>query len=144
MNKIAIGSDHAGFEFKNLIIKHLQSKGLTVLDKGPFNNESVDYPDFIHPVAQEVENNDTIKGIILCGSGNGAAITANKHKNIRCALVWKSELAVLARQHNDANIISIPARYITKEEALSIVDSFLTTDFEGGRHQNRINKITCF
>lgn len=144
MKKIAIGSDHAGVELKENIKSYLESKGFEVDDKGPFSTESVDYPDFIHPVASDVERQVIQKGIVICGSGNGAAITANKHKNIRCALVWTAELAELARLHNDANMISIPARFVSNEEALKIVDKFIETHFEGGRHQNRIDKITCF
>jgi ribose 5-phosphate isomerase B len=143
VKKISIGSDHAGVEYKKYIKEFLEKKGFLVEDKGPFSTESVDYPDFIHPVAEDVENNLSERGIVICGSGNGAAMTANKHKKIRCALVWNTELAELARLHNDANMISIPARFISVEESLSIVDKFIQTQFEGGRHQNRINKMGC-
>jgi len=139
--KIAIGNDHAGTSYKFNIINFLKKKGIEVLNFGTDTDDSMDYPDAIHPVAEAVESHKVDFGIILCGSGNGAAITANHHKNIRAALCWNSELVTLARQHNDANILSIPARYVSLEEALEFVDIFLNTDFEGGRHQNRVNKI---
>jgi ribose 5-phosphate isomerase B len=140
---IPIGCDHAGFEMKQTIILHLQSKGFKVNDHGCFSTASIDYADFAHPVASEVENNPGTKGILLCGSGNGISMTANKHQGVRSALCWKKEIAELARQHNDANILTLPARFITTEEALEMVDVFFTTEFEGGRHQTRIEKIPC-
>ena len=141
--KIAIGNDHAGTEYKFEIVKHLQKKGYTVLNFGANSNESVDYPDFIHPVANEVEKGEANFGIIICGSGNGAQMTANKHQDIRAALCWNNELVSLARQHNNANILSIPARFVSIHQALGFVDIFLNTKFEGGRHQNRVQKISC-
>jgi len=141
--KIAIGNDHAGTEYKLHIIKYLQDKGYTVLNFGTNSEESVDYPDFIHPVANAVANREVEFGIIICGSGNGAQMTANKHKDVRAALCWNNELVSLARQHNNANVLSIPARFVSKHQALSFVDIFLNTKFEGGRHQNRVNKIYC-
>ncbi|KFC24223.1 ribose 5-phosphate isomerase B [Chryseobacterium sp. FH1] len=140
MKKIAIACDHAGFEYKELIKKYLEGK-YEVQDFGTYAADSVDYPDFVHPSATSVENGENELGILICGSGNGVQITANKHQKIRCALCWMPEIASLARQHNDANMISIPARFISKELAFEIVDKFLTTDFEGGRHQNRVDKI---
>ncbi len=141
--KISLGSDHAGVEYKTKIVDLLKSKGIDIKDFGPFSTESVDYPDYIHPVAHDVENENADLGIILCGSGNGAAITANKHQGIRCGLVWTPELAQLTRLHNDANMISIPARFISLETALEIVETFIETKFEGGRHQIRVDKIVC-
>ncbi len=140
---IAIGSDHAGFEYKTSIIHWLGRNGYKVIDAGPDSTDSTDYPDHVHPVANAVEKGDAILGIILCGSGNGAAMTANKHQNIRAALCWNNELASLARQHNDANILSIPARFVSEAEAMSMVQTFLDTPFEGGRHQRRVDKIRC-
>lgn len=140
MKKIAIACDHAGFEYKELIKKYLGGK-YEVQDFGTYSADSVDYPDFVHPAATSVENAENELGILICGSGNGVQITANKHQKIRCALCWMPEIATLARLHNDANMISIPARFISKELAFEIVDKFLTTDFEGGRHQNRVDKI---
>ncbi len=139
--KIIIGSDHAGFELKEKIQAFLKSKHYHVEDYGCHDLSSVDYPDIIHPVASEVSHDDSNVGVILCGSGNGAAITANKHKGIRCALCWTTEVAALARKHNNANVISIPARFVSDSEAISMVETFLNTDFEGGRHQTRVNKI---
>ncbi|MDH3322861.1 MAG: ribose 5-phosphate isomerase B [Flavobacteriaceae bacterium] len=138
---IAIGNDHAGTVYKFKIIKTLKDKGIEILNFGTDKEDSMDYPDAIHPVAEAVETGKADFGIILCGSGNGAAMTANHHKDIRAALCWNKELVALARQHNDANILSIPARYVTLEEALEFVDTFLNTEFEGGRHLKRINKI---
>jgi len=140
---IAIGSDHAGYQYKNEIVSLLESKGLQVKDMGVYNEESADYPDFAHPVAHAVEKREVSSGILICGSGNGVAITANKHQGIRAALCWKPEIARLARQHNNANILCIPARFVTIEEARNMVDTFLETEFEGGRHQTRVNKISC-
>ena len=140
---ISIGNDHAGVDLKNHIVKYLNSRGFTIIDKGTNTDKSVDYPDFIHPVSKEIEEEKSNIGIIICGSGNGAAMTANKRKTIRAALCWNNEITKLARQHNDANILSIPSRFISKEEAIKIVETFINTDFEGGRHQRRIGKIPC-
>ncbi len=140
---IAIGCDHAGVELKNAIIQHLTAKGNTILDKGTNTLDSVDYPDYAHPVASEVETRNAQYGILICGSANGVCITANKHQGIRAALCWKNEIASLARQHNDANILGLPARFISIEEGIEFTDTFLNTAFEGGRHQNRVNKISC-
>ena len=141
--KIAIGNDHAGTDYKLEIVEFLQSKGYTVLNFGTNSNNSVDYPDFIHPVANEVEKGEADFGIIICGSGNGAQMTANKHQDIRAALCWNNELVSLARQHNNANVLSIPARFVSIHQAIGFVDIFLNTKFEGGRHQNRVQKISC-
>lgn len=141
--KIAIGNDHAGTDYKDHIVEHLQNNGYTVLNFGTNSDKSVDYPDFIHPVASAIEKGEADFGIIICGSGNGAQMTANKHKGVRAALCWNNELVSLARQHNDANVLSIPARFVSRHQALSFVDIFLNTKFEGGRHQNRVNKISC-
>ena len=138
---IALGADHAGFEYKNLIKNKLESEGFEVIDMGTNSPASVDYPDFIHPVADSIEKKEAIQGLIICGSGNGVAMTANKHQGIRAAIAWNEELAALARQHNDANILAIPARFVSEELALSMVDVFLNTEFEGGRHQRRVDKI---
>lgn len=138
---ISIGNDHAGTDYKQAVVDLLKSKGIQVNNYGTNSEESVDYPDFVHPVAKDVENSKAEFGIIICGSGNGASMTANKHQDIRCALCWTVEIAKLARQHNDANILSIPARFVSKNQALDMVNAFLDTSFEGGRHQNRVNKI---
>jgi ribose 5-phosphate isomerase B len=138
--KIIIGSDHAGFEMKEALKEWLQNTSLTLEDVGCHSDQSVDYPDYAHVVAHKVESEDSV-GILLCGSANGVCITANKHQGIRAALCWNSEIATLARQHNDANIVCIPARFISLEQAKDIVHQFLNTTFEGGRHQNRVNKI---
>ena len=140
---IPIGCDHAGFQTKQAIIQHLTSKGYEVKDYGCFSEESIDYPDYAHPVAEHIEKNPGTLGILLCGSGNGISMTANKHQQIRSALCWKKEIAELARQHNDANIITLPARFISIEEAIEMVDTFLNTPFEGGRHAKRVSKIPC-
>lgn len=139
--KISIGNDHAGTEYKLAIVKHLESKGVKIINHGTDTLNSVDYPDFVHPVANDVEKNNVDFGILICGSGNGVSMTANKHKGVRAALCWNKEITVLARQHNNANILSIPARYTAKQQVLEMVDMFLETPFEGGRHQNRVNKI---
>jgi ribose 5-phosphate isomerase B len=139
--KIAIGNDHAGTSYKFKIIELLKKQGFEVFNFGTDTNESMDYPDTIHPVAEAVESKKADLGIILCGSGNGAAMTANHHKNIRAALCWNNELVSLARLHNNANILSIPARFVSLQQALGFVDIFLNTDFEGGRHQKRVDKI---
>ena len=139
--KISIGSDHAGFCTKEKIKEFLTQKGYEVEDFGTHSEQSVDYPDYAHPVAAAVEKDMNIKGVLVCGSGVGVCITANKHKLIRAALCWNTEIAELSRKHNDANIVCIPARFITVELAENIVDVFLNTDFEGGRHANRVKKI---
>ena len=139
--KIAIASDHAGFERKRAVLKYLLEQGIEYKDFGAFSAESSDYPDFAHPLADAVSKGEFDEGITLCGSGNGINMTANKHQGIRSAICWLPEIATLARQHNDANICALPARYITDEQAIEIVNIFLNTDFEGGRHLNRINKI---
>jgi ribose 5-phosphate isomerase B len=138
---IAIGCDHAGVEYKNAIKTHLESIGIKMIDKGTNTVDSVDYPDYAHPVASTVESNEANFGILICGSANGVCITANKHAGIRAALCWRKDVAELARQHNDANVICLPARFISIEEAISFTDAFLHTPFEGGRHQNRVDKI---
>lgn len=140
---VSLGNDHAGVAFKTAISNHLKSAGYTITNHGTDKTDSVDYPDFIHPVAQDVENGISRFGIVICGSGNGAAMTANKHQEIRAALCWTETLAILSRQHNDANILSIPARFVSLSEALKMVDAFLNTAFEAGRHLNRVNKIAC-
>ena len=140
--KIAIGADHAGYALKSELVSLLKEKGYSVTDFGCPSEESIDYPDYAHPVAKAVEKEGVI-GILICGSGNGISMSANKHCGIRCALCWTDEIALLARQHNDANIISLPARYISVAEAKKCVDIFLKTEFEGGRHQRRVNKIAC-
>lgn len=143
MKKIAIGGDHAGFEYKQKLLSQLSTMGYNITDFGPNSDASVDYPDYIHPMASSVEAGENVLGIAICGSGNGVAITANKHKGIRAALCWNKELAALARQHNDANIICIPARFVSFDTALEMITTFLTVEFEGGRHQNRVDKIPC-
>ena len=141
--KISIGNDHAGVDYKRAIIKHLENKGNTLNNYGTNELESVDYPDFIHPVAKSVQEGKVDFGIIICGSGNGAAMTANKHQKVRAALCWTKEIAKLAHQHNDANILSLPARYLSLPQALQMVDVFISTKFEAGRHKNRVDKIAC-
>ena len=141
--KISIGNDHAGPAYKKAIVTYLEEKGYTVFNHGTDSFESVDYPDFGHAVAYDVQSKKSDLGIVICGSGNGIAMTANKHQDVRAALCWTKEIAGLARQHNDANIISIPARYTSIEQAVEMVDTFLNTKFEGGRHANRVNKIAC-
>jgi len=140
--KIAIGCDHAGFEYKEMIIKSLELKGHQVLDQGTNSTKSVDYPDFVHPVAKLVNSKKVDKGILICGSGNGVSMTANKYKNVRAAICWNKSLATLSRQHNDANIVSLPARFISRRMASIIVSAFLITPFEGGRHARRVKKIS--
>jgi len=141
--KLVIGGDHAGYDLKKELISYLQDRGHEVEDKGPFSKDSVDYPDFSHLVANEVESRKAKLGILICGSANGVAMTANKHPHIRAAIAWTTEIAKLARTHNDANILCLPARFITEADAKAMVDVFLETQFEGGRHQNRVNKIPC-
>ena len=143
MAKIAIGGDHAGYEYKSGLIELLQELGHEVKDFGTYSSDSVDYPDFAHPVASAVEKGEYHQGVLICGSGNAVAITANKHLGIRAALCWNIELSELARQHNNANIVCIPARFIALEEAKKIVKTFLATAFEGGRHMRRVEKISC-
>ncbi len=141
--KIAIGGDHAGYDLKELVEYHLQEKGFVFKDFGTHSPDSVDYPDFAHPVSNAIEANEFDLGILVCGSANGVAITANKHQGIRAAICWTEELAALARQHNNANVLCLPGRFIPAELALKIVDTFLSTGFEGGRHATRVNKISC-
>jgi ribose 5-phosphate isomerase B len=139
--KISIGCDHAGIAYKQAVIDLLASKGIEVKDFGTYSEDSVDYADFVHPAAEMVENGEATFGILLCGSGNGVSMTANKHQGIRAALCWNEELAALARQHNDANMLSIPVRFVSEILALAMVNSFLAAEFEGGRHQRRVDKI---
>lgn len=139
---ISIGNDHAGTTYKNEIMARLEALGHHVTNHGTNHATSVDYPDFVHPVAKDVGNGTADRGIIICGSGNGANMTANKHQKVRSALCWNTEIVALARQHNNANILSIPARFVTLEDALAFVEVFLNTEFEGGRHQCRIDKIS--
>lgn len=143
IDKIAIGADHAGFEYKELLKKWLEKNGYPMKDFGTYNIESVDYPDFAHPVAEAIEKKEFTLGLLICGSANGVAITANKHQGIRAALCWNEEVAELARHHNNANIVCIPARFVTYELAEKILDRFLHSSFEGGRHERRVNKISC-
>lgn len=140
---VAIGCDHAGFEYKEDLISFLEGKGIAFKDFGTYSTDSVDYPDFAHPVATAVEKEEAAFGILLCGSANGVAITANKHQGIRAAICWGDELAQLARMHNNANIICIPARFVREGDAEKMVNTFLNTPFEGGRHQKRVGKIAC-
>lgn len=141
--KISIGNDHAGPDYKKAIVDYLEAKGHEVINHGTDTSDSVDYPDFGHPVAVDVVTQKADFGIVICGSGNGIAMTANKHQGIRCALCWTKEISALARQHNNANVVSIPARFTSVPQAVEIVATFLNTDFEGGRHANRVNKINC-
>ena len=141
--KISIGNDHAGTSYKNAVVEYLRSRNIEVTNHGSDSEESVDYPDFVHPVAQDVEDNKADLGIIICGSGNGANMTANKHQAVRSALCWTKEIAALAREHNDANVLSIPARFTSKEQAIEMVQVFLDTEFAGGRHSRRVEKIPC-
>ena len=141
--KIAIGNDHAGTEYKLAIVGLLKSKGITVVNHGTDGTDSVDYPDFVHPVANDVESGLVDFGIVICGSGNGASMTINKHQMVRGALCWNKEITALAREHNDANILSLPARFIALPQALEMVETFLNTAFEGGRHERRIEKMPC-
>ena len=140
---IAIGGDHAGFHYKERITQFLKELGHEVTDFGPNSDTSVDYPDHVHPLSTAVASGNADLGILICGSGNGVAITANKHQNVRAALCWNTEIAALSRQHNNANVICLPARFVAYEYAESLVDTFLKTDFEGGRHETRVNKINC-
>ena len=140
--KIAIGNDHAGTSYKFIILKHLESQHIKVYNYGTDSDESVDYPDFVHPVAQQIEKKEADLGILICGSANGVAMTANKYKNIRAGISWNTEISSLIKQHNNANILCIPARFTDQKIILEIVDVFLKTKFEGGRHQRRIDKIS--
>jgi len=139
--KIAIGNDHAGTELKLQILRYLEENNHTVINVGTDTDESVDYPDFAHQVAQKVDQGETEKGVVICGSGNGVNITVNKYPGVRSALCWTPEIAALARQHNNANVIAIPARFVSAEMALEMVKVFFETDFEGGRHSRRVDKI---
>ena len=139
--RIAIGCDHAGFAYKEIVKEYLISEGYEVKDFGTHSESSVDYPDFVHPLAESIEKGEKELGILLCGSANGVAITANKHQQIRAAIAWRNDLAALARQHNNANVLCLPARFISIDEAKNFIKTFISTDFEGGRHQNRVDKI---
>ncbi|MDG2492149.1 MAG: ribose 5-phosphate isomerase B [Flavobacteriaceae bacterium] len=141
--KFSIGNDHAGVDYKEAIVSYLTEQGHEVTNHGTNTEDSVDYPDFIHPVAQDVSSKKSDLGIIICGSGNGASMTANKYQDIRSALCWTKEIVALAREHNNANILSLPARFISIPQALAMVETYINTEFEGGRHQNRIDKIPC-
>ena len=141
--KIAIGGDHAGYLLKAKVIEKLQSQGIVVQNYGTDTADSVDYPDYIHPLAKAMKDNNFDLGIIICGSGNGVAMTANKYSHIRAAICWQNEIAELSRLHNDANIISIPARFVSEELAFRMIETFISTEFEGGRHQRRVDKISC-
>ena len=138
---ISIGNDHAGFQYKKYIIENLKKEAEEIKNYGTDSEESVDYPDFAHPVSNDVQNKTSNIGILICGSGNGVCMTANKYKNVRAALCWNKETASLAKKHNNANVVCIPARFIKKEEALEIVKVFISEQFEGGRHERRVNKI---
>lgn len=138
---VPMASDHAGFELKEMLKTYLQDKGFQVKDMGCYSNQSVDYPDFIHPLAKAINQGEYDFAFIMCGSGNGVSMVANKYPNVRCALCWREEIAELAKQHNNANIIALPARFITFEQAKAIVDAYLNAEFQGGRHQRRIDKI---
>lgn len=138
---IAIGCDHAGFEYKEIVKEYLKSEGYEVKDFGTHSAASVDYPDFVHPLAESIEKGESGLGILICGSANGVAITANKHQKVRAAISWRNDVAALARQHNNANVLCLPARFITIDEAKTFVNTFISTPFEGGRHQNRVDKI---
>lgn len=143
MKKIGIACDHAGFQMKELLVGYLSTKGYDVVDFGCHSEESIDYPDFGHPLAEAIENGELEQGVGLCGSGEGMAMTLNKHQGIRAGLCWNTDVAALTRQHNDANVVVLPARFISNDEAIAIVNTFLSSDFEGGRHQGRVEKITC-
>jgi ribose 5-phosphate isomerase B len=143
MKRLAIGNDHAGFDLKMALVNYLNSIGYEVKDYGTYSTDRADYPDFAHPLSEAVEKGVYDLGILICGSGNGISMTANKHQGIRAALCWKKEIAELARLHNNANILALPARYIEIEEAKACLDVFLATEFEGGRHEARVEKISC-
>lgn len=140
---IAIGCDHAGFEYKIEVIKYLNGKGYQMMDFGTYSSGSVDYPDFAHPTANSVEKDEVAFGILICGSANGVAITANKHQKVRAAICWQKDIAELARKHNDANIVCLPARFISLHLSIDIIETFMQTPFEGGRHQQRVEKMLC-
>jgi ribose 5-phosphate isomerase B len=143
MKKLVIAADHAGFELKEQLKAFLVSKNFLIEDLGTFSEESMDYPDVAHPLADAVERKHAELGILICGSANGVAMAANKHRGIRAAICWNSELAALARQHNDANVLCLPARFISSADATQIVETFLKSNFEGGRHQRRVDKVSC-
>ncbi len=143
VNKIAIGSDHAGFPLKEHLKKALEEKGFTVLDRGSYSEERTDYPDHAHSVARDIEEGEADLGLIMCGSGNGINMAANKHPGVRSALCWNEDIVRLARAHNDANVMALPGRFIDPENAVRLVDVFLATEFEGGRHEKRVEKIPC-
>ena len=140
---VAIGCDHAGFDLKECLKKELESMGMQVKDYGTYSKESTDYADYAHPVAQGIQNGDFAKAVLICGSANGISMTANKYEGVRAAICWTKEIAVLAREHNDANILSLPARFIAPEQGVDILKTFFDTAFEGGRHERRVNKINC-
>jgi len=140
---VAIGSDHAGYEYKMGLINWLKEKGIPIIDLGVHENKSVDYPDYAHPVAEKVEKGESAFGVLICGTGNGVCMTANKHQHIRAAMCWDSDVTRLVRQHNDANIICFPARFIALELAKGLLEIFIETPFEGGRHARRVDKISC-
>lgn len=140
---IAVGADHAGFDYKGAVVKHLSDKGYKISDFGTYSSDSVDYPDFAHPTAESVAKGETAFGILICGSANGVAITANKHQHVRAALCWQKDITELARRHNNANIICLPSRFISLHYVLDMIDTFLSTAFEGGRHEGRVKKIAC-
>lgn len=141
--KIAIAADHAGFELKSILLPFLTQQGISFEDLGTYSLDSMDYPDVAHPLADKVESGEAEFGILICGSANGVAMAANKHQGIRAAICWKTEIAALARQHNNANVLCLPARFISSDEAFEITNIFLQTNFEGGRHQRRVEKIGC-
>ncbi len=143
MKKIAFACDHAAFEVRTAIMDLFEKRGLEVLDFGTDGSDSVDYPDHVHPFAKAITNNEAEVGVLVCGSGNGVAMTANKYQDIRAALCWNKELAALCRQHNNANVIALPARFVSQEDLLGMIEVFLDTEFEGGRHQRRVGKIAC-
>ena len=143
MKKIGIACDHAGFQMKEFLVGYLSAKGYDVVDFGCHSEESIDYPDFGHALAEAIENGEFEQGVGLCGSGEGMAMTLNKHQAIRAGLCWNTEVAALTRQHNNANVVVLPARFISNDEAIAIVNTFLSSDFEGGRHQKRVDKIAC-
>ena len=141
--KIVLGSDHAGISYKSFLIRYLEKEGHSCTDVGAFTSDAVDYPDYAHPAALSVEHGNADVGILICGSGNGVCMAANKHESIRAALCWLPELASLARSHNDANMLCLPARFVSQRMAKKIVEAFLNASFEGGRHKNRVQKIPC-
>ena len=143
MKKIGIACDHAGFQMKEFLVGYLSAKGYDVVDFGCHSEESIDYPDFGHALAAAIEEGELEQGVGLCGSGEGMAMTLNKHQGIRAGLCWNTDVAALTRQHNDANVVVLPARFISNDEAIAIVNTFLSSDFEGGRHQGRVEKIAC-